>query len=70
LVRGRDWAPKALLGVAGWFGLVGPAVAAMAVAMRSGGDPGASVGAAASMTVLGLAFAALAVWEFRPLARA
>ena len=30
LVHGSGWAPKALYLVAGWFGLVGPAVAAMA----------------------------------------
>jgi hypothetical protein len=69
LVRGRDWAPKALLAVAGWFGLVGPAVAAMAIAMRLG-DPRGSTGAAVAMTLLGTAFAGLAVWVFRPLTRA
>ena len=67
LVRGRVWAPKAVYLVGGWFGLVGPAVAAMAIAMYLNDDPTASVGQAAFMTVLGLAFAALALTLYRPL---
>jgi hypothetical protein len=69
LSRGRDWAPKALLAVAGWFGLVGPAVAAMAAAMQVAGDPSASTGATVTMTLLGAAFLAFALWVFQPLAR-
>jgi hypothetical protein len=45
----------------GWFGLVGPAVAAMAIAMYVNDDPNATVGNAIAMTILGLAFAMLAV---------
>jgi hypothetical protein len=69
LVRGADWAPRALYLVGGWFGLVGPAVAAMAIAMYVTDDPNASTGSAAFMTVLGLAFAALALTLYRPLFR-
>jgi hypothetical protein len=67
LVREASWAPKALYTVVGWFGLVGPAVAAMAISMYVNDDPNASAGAAVFMTVLGLAFAALAVVVFLPL---
>jgi hypothetical protein len=69
LARARPWATKALYLVAGWFGLVGPAVAAMAMAMYLNDDPTASAGSAIAMTVLGLAFATLAVTVFRPLFR-
>lgn len=57
----------ALYLVTGWFGLVGPAVAAMAIAMYVNDDPNASAGNAAFMTVLGLAFAMLALMLYRPL---
>ena len=70
LVRHAPWAQKALYLVAGWFGLVGPAVAAMAAAMYVNGDPNASGGAAVFMGVLGGAFLALALYVFRPLAAA
>jgi hypothetical protein len=69
LLRGRDWAATALLGVAGWFGLVGPAVAAMAIAMQLDHDPATTSGATLSLTALGLAFTAFAIWTFRPPAR-
>lgn len=69
LGRGARWAPKALYSVAGWFGLVGPAVAAMAIAMHVNGDPVASTGSAVFTSLLGLAFLALAVIVLRPLAR-
>ncbi len=39
LIRGRLWAQKALYLVVGWFGLVGLAVAAMAIAMYVNDDP-------------------------------
>ena len=67
LVRGAAWARKTLYLVVGWFGLVGPAVAAMAITMYLNHDPNASGGNAVFMTALGLAFAALAVLVFRPL---
>ena len=67
LVRGTSWAQKALYTVVGWFGLVGPAVAAMAITMYVNDDPNAAGGNAVFMTALGLAFAALAVYLCRPL---
>lgn len=67
LVRDRPWASKALYLVVGWFGLVGAAVASMAIAMYVNDDPNASAGNAVFMTALGAAFALLALWVFRPL---
>ena len=69
LVRGASWAQKALYAVVGWFGLVGPAVAAMAIAMYVNDDPNASAGSALSMTGLGVAFALLALILYWPLFR-
>jgi hypothetical protein len=67
LVHGSAWAPKALYLVAGWFGVVGLAVAAMAIAMYLNNDPNASAANAAFMTILGLAFAMLALTLYWPL---
>jgi hypothetical protein len=53
LVRGASWAQKVLYTVVGWFGLVGPAVAAMAIATYVNYDPNASAGSALFMTGLG-----------------
>ncbi|MEU5594808.1 hypothetical protein [Streptomyces sp. NPDC020298] len=53
------WARKAALVLSGWLALVGPAVASMAVSAWLRGAPGASVGQAAAMAVLGLLFTAL-----------
>ncbi len=69
LVRETAWAQKAAYTVAGWFGLVGPAVAAMAVAMYVDDDPNASGGDAVFMIALGLAFALLALILYWPLVR-
>jgi hypothetical protein len=69
LNRRTAWSPKALYLVGGWFGLVGPAVAAMAIAMTLNDDPNTSTAGAVSMTALGLAFAALALTLYRPLQR-
>jgi len=69
LLRARPWAQKALYLVVGWFGLVGPAVAAMSIAMYVNDDPNATVGNAIAMTILGLAFAILAVNVYLPLFR-
>ena len=63
---GAAWARKALHLVVGWFGLVGLAVAAMAIAMYLNNDPTASAGNTIFMTLLGLAFVALAVIVFQP----
>ena len=69
LVRGASWAQKALYTVVGWFGLVGPAVAAMAIAMYVNDDPNASAGSVLFMSGLGVAFALLALVLYRPLVR-
>jgi hypothetical protein len=67
LVRGTPWARKLAYAVGGWFGLVGPAVAAMAITMYVNDDPNVSGGNTVFMSALGLAFAALAVWLYRSL---
>lgn len=67
LARPTAWASKALYTIVGWFGLVGVAVASMAIAMYVNGDPNASGVSAIFMTMLGLSFAALAVYLLRPL---
>jgi hypothetical protein len=67
LVRGAHWASKALYTVVGWFGLVGPAVAAMAITMYLNEDPNGSAASAGFMTVLGIAFLALALSAYQPL---
>jgi hypothetical protein len=69
LVRGTHWAPKALYAVVGWFGLVGPAVGAMAITMYVNEDPIASDGNAIFMSLLGLAFLTFAVVVYWPLIR-
>jgi len=68
LFRGEPWAQKLTYAVVGWFGLVGVAVAAMAIAMYVNDDPNASGGNAALMVTLGLAFVLLALFLYRPLA--
>ena len=69
LLRGTAWAHKALYTLVGWFGLVGPAFAAMAIAMEANNDPNASFGSTAFMIALGIAFLTLAVYVYRPLFR-
>jgi hypothetical protein len=69
LVRGRVWAQKALFLVVGRFGLVGAAVAAMAITMYVNDDPNASAGNAVFMTALGVSFGLLALWVYTPLFR-
>ena len=70
LVRGTPWAQKALYTVVGWFALVAPAVAAMAITMYVNDDPNASGANVAFMTALGLGFVVFALVLFRPLFRA
>lgn len=69
VVRGRPWGKKTLYTVVGWFGLVGPAVAAMAITMYVNDDPAGSGGNALFMTGLGLTFLALALYVYWPLLR-
>jgi hypothetical protein len=66
-VRGVDWAHKAMYTVVGWFAIVGPAVAGMAIAMEANDDPVSSGAVTVFMTLLGAVFAAIAVVLYRPL---
>src|SRR5690349_10607221 len=66
LGRGAAWARTALALVVGWFGLVGPAVAAMAGILYLHHDPTASAGNTIFLVLLGLAFALVAVLALRP----
>jgi MFS family permease len=67
LLRGATWAGTALYAVLGWFALVPPSVAAMAVVMVLNDDPHASTGQAVLLTVAAAVFAALMVRLYRPL---
>ena len=69
LLRGLAAAQKLMYAVIGWFALVGPAVAAMALAMLLNDDPHASTGAVISFAAFALAFAVAALLIFRPLFR-
>jgi len=69
LRRHRDRARKALYAVMGWFGLVGPAVAAMSVTMWLEGDTTASAGQAAAFVAVGGGLLVLALSLYRPLVR-
>jgi len=68
LLRGRAWARTAFYGVVGWFALVPPSVAAMAVVMVARDDPAADSGKAVVFVVAGLVFLAAAARLFRGLA--
>ncbi len=70
LLRSAPWAHKALYTVVGWLGLVGLAVAGMAIVMYVNDDPTSSAGSTVAMSGLGLAYAALALALYRPLLRA
>lgn len=67
LIRGTDWAGKALYAVFGWFALVPPSVAAMSIVMVANDDPNASAGQAIVFTIVAVVFAAFAVRLFRTL---
>ena len=67
LFRGELWAQQLTYALVGWFGLVGPAVAAMAITMSMNDDPNASGGNTALMITLGVAFALLAILLYRQL---
>ena len=66
-LRGADWADRAVLAVLGWFALVPPSVAAMAVVMLVRDDPHASAASVALLTGASLVFGGVAVRVFRPL---
>jgi hypothetical protein len=69
LLRGGAGGDRAAYAVLGWFALVPPSVAAMAIVMVVRDDPYASVSTALLLTVASLVFAAVAVAVFRPLLR-
>ncbi|MET1061014.1 MAG: hypothetical protein ABWX84_15540 [Nocardioides sp.] len=70
LLRGTPDGDRAAYAVLGWFALVPPSVAAMAIVMVVRDDPYSSVPTALLLTAASLAFAAVAVAAFRPLLRA
>lgn len=67
LIRGAAWGRKALYAILGWFALVPPSVAAMAIAMVVNDDPNESTGQTIVLNVVAVAFAALAIALYRPL---
>ena len=67
LRRGVPEATKAMYGLVGWFALVPPSVASMAVVMLVNDDPNASAASVAVFGVAAAAFAAYAVRLYRPL---
>jgi hypothetical protein len=67
LLRGTPAGDRAAYGVLGWFALVPPSVAAMAVVMVVRDDPYASVPTTVLLTLASVVFAAVAVAAFRPL---
>jgi hypothetical protein len=67
LLRGAVWAPKALYAIVGWFALVPPSVAAMALVMLARDDPHANVGQTAVFTIAAFVFLVFVAWVYRPL---
>jgi hypothetical protein len=67
LVRGTAWGRKAAYAVAGFFALVGPAVAAMAITMQINDDPNATAANVVVMSVAGLVLAVLGIALYWPL---
>jgi len=70
LVRRLPGATVAMVAVVGWFALVPPSVAAMAVVMLVDGDPHASGGQAGMLSAVAVLFAGFAAWAFRPVLNA
>lgn len=69
LLRRAAWARTAAYATIGFFALVGPAVAAMAITMQVNDDPNAAAGNVVLMTLVGLLLAGLGVAVYRPLLR-
>jgi hypothetical protein len=65
----REWSPPAVFGIIGWFALVPPSVASMAIVMVLRDDPHASMSQVVLLTGVSVAFMALAVAAYRPLLR-
>lgn len=69
LARRRRWATKALYAVVGWFALVPPSVAAMALVKVWRGDPSADPGDAVVLAVVTVLMGILAVALYLPILR-
>ena len=69
LLRGTPGGDRAAYAVLGWFALVPPSVAAMALVMVVRDDPYASLSTTLLLTVASLVFAAVALSAYRPLLR-
>jgi hypothetical protein len=67
VLRRSPWAGKALYGVVGWFALVPPSVAAMAIVKVVRDDPVANPGDTVVLAVVTLVFWTIAAVLFRPL---
>jgi hypothetical protein len=67
--RGFEAARRGLYAILGWYALVGTAVAAMAIAMQSRGEPSMTVGQMAFMTALGTLLVSLAAGTYAALGR-
>jgi hypothetical protein len=70
LLRGAPAAHPALYAVILWYALVPPSVAAMSTTMVINDDPYASTGQALLLSVVSVAFGAMAAWIYWPLLRA
>jgi hypothetical protein len=67
--RGTDAGRRGVAAVVGWFALVPPSVAAMALVMLARDDPHASAGTALLLTAASVVFAVVAVRVLGPLVR-
>ena len=68
--RGTEAGRRGVAAVVGWFALVPPSVAAMALVMLARNDPHASAGTVVLLTAASLVFASVAVRVLAPLVRA
>lgn len=66
LIRGELVARTALYGVVGWFALVPPSVASMALVMLVNGDPNTSAGQVLVLSLASVLFGAFAAYVYRP----
>ena len=69
VLTARPWCHRAVPAVLGWFALVPPSVASMAVVMLARDDPHASSATVVLLSAVSVVFGAVAVWVFRPLFR-
>jgi hypothetical protein len=69
LKGGTDWATRAMYVVVGWLALVGPAVAAMGIAMEVNDDPAASLGKTVMFCVAAAVFVGFAARLYWPAIR-